>query len=1060
MWPQQLERWQDLARFTPLRTAAGGTITSDAGEQVGVLVRVAAKEDLAAAEKLSNSGGFVVMDCAAEAWKVIPAENLVAAFQAGSAKLIGAATSADDARVMLEALEVGTAGVLLRTEDPSEVRKISGYLQRRREQGASALALSQATITRVSPVGMADRVCVDLASMLAPGEGMLVGSFSRALFLVHSEVHAYIMVPGGKTAYLSELKSGSEVLVADAAGRTRTAVVGRCKVEARPMVLVEATLPGGAGGTVSTLLQNAETVRLVGRSGGDGVHDGERGGRGTSGGDGSHWRAVSVSQLAAGDKRALCESLGVFFNASYNASNPWNDTTGWELTQTLGCARLVTPAAAARPAYCQWPGIACCGPADAAAGRCKVVHAIANLSLAVNQVNCSVSDPRFLGVLDQLHACGMVVLNLEANEIGGALPQGRLGRLTNLVILDLANNWINGTIPDDLAKLTRLRRLGLGTNFLSGTIGDWVGGLVGLEVLELGANSGVNPPDPVTGEELAGIVGTVPQGVAQLTKLVELNLQPVCMVEGGSGRRDGERGAMSGRDNSSGSSGPTSDGCRPRGGSGRGGRQWQHYGRALSSTNALSGTIPRQLCGPTTRLRVLNMRSNRLTGSPAGVVNCTKLTQLDLSMNQFTGSAPATQGWEQLVQLALGNNNFEGTIPVDIYFAPTLAYLDISDNRLTGTINININLMTYLTELDLSHNQLSGELGPDIFYLPQLSRLNLAGNNFEGTISESIGLAYSLTELMLSNNTGLIGPMPNDAAFLRYLQRLSATKTNMSCVPAKEVVAAKRAREAALNASLAGATGAAAAGGWWPKCNPEKRLPCFLEFAEYDIPRSDSSNMRCFPVRRKPQAEAQVDCRTGSAFGLLDDAVQAEQQQWDLSPSYYQYANCRCLSGFREVWTRNGTHLACEANPKSQPLPPWAWVFVALGAVLAVLAAAILSLGSRLVLFRTRWAREMELKRKRARGSPKGGGTISVVVTDIEGYSELMKTSPSLTTKALNLHNAVLKKAAHFHAGHVFEQEGDSWAVAFHDAQDAVAFCMQAQQALHKVRSHVCPARV
>jgi hypothetical protein len=88
-----------------------------------------------------------------------------------------------------------------------------------------------------------------------------------------------------------------------------------------------------------------------------------------------------------------------------------------------------------------------------------------------------------------------------------------------------ANNWINGTIPDDLANLTRLRRLGLGTNFLSGTIGDWVGGLVGLEVLELGANSGVNPPDPVTGEELAGIVGTVPQGVAQLTKLVELNLQ-------------------------------------------------------------------------------------------------------------------------------------------------------------------------------------------------------------------------------------------------------------------------------------------------------------------------------------------------------------------------------------------------------------------------------------------------------------------------------------------------------------------------------------------------------
>lgn len=37
---------------------------------------------------------------------------------------------------------------------------------------------------------MGDRVCVDLCSLLRPGEGMLVGSFARALFLVHSEVGA------------------------------------------------------------------------------------------------------------------------------------------------------------------------------------------------------------------------------------------------------------------------------------------------------------------------------------------------------------------------------------------------------------------------------------------------------------------------------------------------------------------------------------------------------------------------------------------------------------------------------------------------------------------------------------------------------------------------------------------------------------------------------------------------------------------------------------------------------------------------------------------------------
>lgn len=35
---------------------------------------------------------------------------------------MGVAASASDARVMLEALEAGTAGVLLRTEDPLQAR--------------------------------------------------------------------------------------------------------------------------------------------------------------------------------------------------------------------------------------------------------------------------------------------------------------------------------------------------------------------------------------------------------------------------------------------------------------------------------------------------------------------------------------------------------------------------------------------------------------------------------------------------------------------------------------------------------------------------------------------------------------------------------------------------------------------------------------------------------------------------------------------------------------------------------------------------------------------------
>ena len=50
------------------------------------------------------------------------------------------------------------------------------------------------------------------------------------------QVHSYVAMPGGKTAYLSELKSGAEVLVTDSEGRQRVATVGRVKIETRPLV--------------------------------------------------------------------------------------------------------------------------------------------------------------------------------------------------------------------------------------------------------------------------------------------------------------------------------------------------------------------------------------------------------------------------------------------------------------------------------------------------------------------------------------------------------------------------------------------------------------------------------------------------------------------------------------------------------------------------------------------------------------------------------------------------------------------------------------------------------
>lgn len=58
----------------------------------------------------------------------------------------------------------------------------------------------------------------------------------HSVLRLYVQVHSYLAAPGERTAYLSELQSGTEVLVIDPQGCQRTAVVGRIKVERRPLV--------------------------------------------------------------------------------------------------------------------------------------------------------------------------------------------------------------------------------------------------------------------------------------------------------------------------------------------------------------------------------------------------------------------------------------------------------------------------------------------------------------------------------------------------------------------------------------------------------------------------------------------------------------------------------------------------------------------------------------------------------------------------------------------------------------------------------------------------------
>jgi len=245
----------------------------NAGKTVCAYIKITDKAHEQLAVELGKIVDYIIL--IATDWTIIPLENIIADLQKESVKIIAAVKNSDDAKVAMETLEIGTDGVIFEPEEFSQIKDIANLVE---SLSREKYELKEATITNVKPLGSGDRVCVDTTSMMQPGEGMLIGSYSKALFLVHSEsleseyvasrpfrvnagpVQAYVMVPGNKTRYLAELKAGDEVLIVNAEGETRTAYVGRSKIEKRPLLLVEAEYEGTV---IRTLLQNAETIRIV-----------------------------------------------------------------------------------------------------------------------------------------------------------------------------------------------------------------------------------------------------------------------------------------------------------------------------------------------------------------------------------------------------------------------------------------------------------------------------------------------------------------------------------------------------------------------------------------------------------------------------------------------------------------------------------------------------------------------------------------------------------------------------------------------------------------------------
>ena len=263
-------------------------------------------------------------------------------------------------------------------------------------------------------------------------------------------------------------------------------------------------------------------------------------------------------------------------------------------------------------------------------------------------------------------------LELGNNNLVGTLPD-ELGDLTALTTLYLWGNDLSGPIPD-LSGLTALTTLDLGQNELTGPVPTWLGTLTNMVALYMWGNE---------------FTGTIPD-LSGLSSLFELSL----------------------------------------------------------ARNNLTGPVPGWLNDLTT-LQGLWLNNNELTGPIPDLSALQGLYQLELSANQLGGEIPASLGTlSELQILALVENNLTGQIP-NLAGLRKLFYLELTRNQLNGTIPASLAEITGLQYVYLEENQLTGEIPAELGELTKLKGTRFANNALTGCVPHGLRVLLAAEALDL-----------------------------------------------------------------------------------------------------------------------------------------------------------------------------------------------------------------------------------------------------------------------------------------------------------------------
>ncbi|KAL5558480.1 hypothetical protein UlMin_034691 [Ulmus minor] len=387
-----------------------------------------------------------------------------------------------------------------------------------------------------------------------------------------------------------------------------------------------------------------------------------------------------------------------------------------------------------------------------------------------------VSNNRFSKIPDNFLAeCGGIkglkLLNFSRNRLVGSLPKfvgfpglefldfsynsfsGNVSLdLQGLKSLNLSFNMFNGSIPTQFGKSKVLEELVLSVNHFEGTIPEEIVDYPNLTLIDLSQNN---------------LVGSIPSRLGELSKLKFLILSSNRLTGNIPQNLSNVRTLSRFAANQNNFNGSVPSGLTK-------------VLRNLDlSYNNLTGPIPSDLLSPS-NLQFVDLSNNFLEGSIPEVIS-PSLVRLRLGSNSLDGEMPngTFKPLQNLTYLELDDNKLSGTIPTELGSCQKLALLNLAQNKFTGSLPYQLGNLRKLEVLKLQLNDLSGEIPVVITQLHSLSLLNFSWNSLSGSIPASVSSLQSLVNLNLQGNK-LSGNIPITIGSMNSLLELQLGENQLT----------------------------------------------------------------------------------------------------------------------------------------------------------------------------------------------------------------------------------------------------------------------------------------